>query len=198
MIDKQKVTFSAFYERYCEFSDDRILEILHNQKDYQDVALDAAVKIAIERKLIYSELELMAPEFQNSRNTKRSFFPHISDPYHQRRLTASTFRFLKVLSFLPLVYGIFEYTKGEIPYAIGTITVAVAWFLSVFFMKKTEKTILFIPLIALMTCAGGFAAYKIFSVHPVKVLDLVMLVVTLLFTLYFILFAKKLMSTDHS
>ncbi len=75
MVSKEKVTYSAFYERFSALTDDRIMDILKNQNDYQDAARNAAIQIATERALIHSSDDLLGSEFQNSRSTQRSLFP---------------------------------------------------------------------------------------------------------------------------
>ena len=46
MINKESVSYTAFYERFSVLEDARIMEILKNQKDYQEAAKNAQAKMA--------------------------------------------------------------------------------------------------------------------------------------------------------
>jgi len=103
-----------FYELYTAFTDVQLLEVLKNQKSYQKVAVDAAIKIAIERQLIFSEQDLLAPEFQNTIPIRYSFIPRIENDYHRQRLIGSISRFLYVMSLMPVIYGFLKYGEGQL------------------------------------------------------------------------------------
>ena len=91
--DQENIGTIHFYERYSNYTDTQILEILRNQKGYQEGALNAAVKIAVERQLIHSEQDLLSPEFQKSKNTNLTLFHQMTSSYNHQRLIGSTFRF---------------------------------------------------------------------------------------------------------
>lgn len=184
-----------FYERYSNFTDDQILEILKNQKDYQENARAAAVKIAVERQLIYSESDLLSPEFQNSRSTRLTFFPKISNAYHHQRLLGSAFRFLYVLSFLPVIYGFLKYAEGYIDQTIIGLSVGIVWFLLILLLKKTEKPIILAPLFAILIFVGVAVGFKIAANHPIRILDFVILFVGIAFSAYFLIYVKTLMQS---
>jgi uncharacterized membrane protein (UPF0136 family) len=195
MINKERVTVAAFYERFSVFSDERIIDILHNQKDYQEAARNAATQIAIERGLIHSADDLLAPEFQNSQNSIHTFFPSPSNEYHRDRLTGSIFRFLFVFSLLPVVYGVLQYAKGDLTFAALGIGSGVIWFLLAFVMKRTQQGYLAYLLLALVVTAGLFLGFKIIRTTPFRFLDLFMLIVGVLLSVYFLLYAKKLIAS---
>ena len=192
MIKKESVTYTAFYERFSELDDNRILEILKNQKDYQDSAKNAAVQIAIERGLIHSEEDLLAPEFQSTRSTVRSIFPSISDEYHRNRLTGSISRFLFIFSFLPFVYGAMQYAKGDLMLAALGIVAGALWFLVVLIMKRTKKSILIFPLLTIVLIAAVFVGNTLIKADTVRFVDLLMLVIGVLLPVFFLLYIKKL------
>ena len=182
-----------FYERYSSLTDFQILEILKNQKDYQENARNAAVKIAIERQLINSEQDLLSPEYQNSKNTKLTLFPQITNGYHHQRLVGSIFRFLYILSFLPIVYGFLKYAEGFIDQTILGLCIGLTWLLLIIWLKKTQKSFILIPLFGILVFVGTSVGLKISSNHPIRILDFVILIVGILLSAYFLIFAKKLL-----
>jgi len=181
-----------FYERYSSHTDSQILEILKNQKDYQENARNAAVKIAIERQLINSEQDLLLPEFQNSTNTRLTLFPQMTSSYHYQRLVGSIFRFLYVLSFLPIVYGFLKYAEGYVDQTILGVSTGLTWLLLVVLLKRTEKSFVLIPLFGILIFVGVSVGFKIASNHPVRILDFVIFIIGMLLTVYFLILAKKL------
>jgi len=190
--DQVNIGTINFYERYSSHTDSQILEILKNQKDYQENARNAAVKIAIERQLIHSEQDLLSPEFQNSKDTRLSLFPQMTSSYHHQRLIGSIFRFLYVLSFLPIVYGFLKYAEGYIDQTILGVCIGLTWLLLVILLKKTEKSFILIPLFGLLIFVGASVGFKIASIHPIRILDFVIFIVGMLLSAYFLILAKKL------
>jgi len=183
----------SFYERYSNYTDTQILEILRNQQGYQEAARNAAVKIAIERQLINSEYDLLSPEFQKSRSTRITLFPQFTSFYHHQRLLGSIFRFLYILSFMPVVYGFLKYAEGFVDQTILGVSVGVVWFLLVFQLKKTERPVILLPLFGILIFVGGVVGYKIAANHPVRILDFFVLIISMLLTIYFLFLVKKLM-----
>lgn len=182
-----------FYEQYSTFTDDRILEILKNHKNYQELAVDAAVQIGIERGLIYSKQDLMAPEFQNVRASKRSLFPVLSSDYAHLRLIGSIFRFVLVLSFMPAIYGFLSYGKGELNQAYLGAVIAVIWFSFSFILKKTHNFILFLPLYAILLSVAIVVGWRIFSAETFRGLDFAVLIIGTLLPLYMLTYLKILL-----
>ncbi len=181
-----------FYERYSSYTDAQILEILKNQKDYQENARSAAIKIAIERQLIHSEQDLLSPEFQNSKNTRLTLFPQTTSAYHYQRLVGSIFRFLYVLSFLPIVYGFLKYSEGYMDQTILGVGIGLAWFLLVILLKRLKKPVILIPLFGILIFVGASVSFKIVENHPIRILDLVILIIGMLLSSYFLILAKNL------
>lgn len=83
---------SRFYERYTDYTDSQIKAILKNHRNYQEPAIGAAVKIAIERQLIHTEQDLLGPEYQSAPSAGLSVFPEITDAYQYKKVIASIFR----------------------------------------------------------------------------------------------------------
>lgn len=181
-----------FYERYSNHTDSQILEILKNQKDYQENARSAAVKIAIERQLIHSEQDLLSPEYQNSKKTNLTLFPQMTSGYHHQRLVGSSFRFLYVLSFLPIVYGFLKYAEGSIDQTILGVAIGLTWLLLVILLKKTEKSFILLSLFGILIFVGASVGFKVVANHPFRILDFVILIIGMLLSAYFLILANKL------
>ena len=190
--DQENIGTIHFYERYSNYTDTQILEILRNQKGYQEGALNAAVKIAVERQLIHSEQDLLSPEFQKSKNTGLTLFPQMTSFYHHQRLLGSIFRFLYVLSFLPVVYGFLKYAEGYIDQTIIGVSVGVVWFLLILLLKKTEKHVILLPLFGILIFVGASVGFKIVANLPVRILDFVVLIIGMLLSAYFLILVAKL------
>jgi len=182
-----------FYERYSDFTDDRIFEIVKNRRNYQEQAAKAAVKIAIERGLIHSEQDLLAPEFQNRKTSGFTLFPEITNDFQRQKLVGSIFRFIYVLSFLPLIYGFLKYGEGKLNLTYLGAGISLVWFLLSLLLKKTQKQVVFIPLLLVLFSVSVFAGIQIFSGKPIAALDIFMLLTGTLLSLYLILFLKNLM-----
>ncbi len=195
MVSNERLTFSVFYERFSVLPDNRIMDILRNHNDYQEAAQHAATQIAIERGIIHSADDLLAPEFQKRQSTKQTLFPSTSDDYHHTRLLSSVFRFLFVFSLLPVVYGILQYAKGNMFFATAGIILGSVWFLLSFFMKRLGKTVFVFPLLFLVLVVAIFFGYKLVLHSPFNFMDFFMFLIGILLPTYFVLLARKLIGS---
>jgi hypothetical protein len=191
-INKVDIGKINFYERYSNYTDAQVLEILKNLKNYQENARNAAVTIAIERELIQSESDLLLPEFQNNKTTGFTLFPQIAEGYHLQSIIGSTFRFLYILSFLPIIYGFMMYARGYIGQAILGGSIGCVWVLLIFLLKRTGKSIILLSLLGILTFVGTTIGFKIAANHPIRIFDFVILIVGIGFTVYFLLYGKVL------
>jgi len=182
-----------FYERYITLTDIEILEILKRRKDYQDLAVDAAVKIAIERKLISTEQDLFSPEFETAGSNGTKLFPDVSNEYHRQRLIGSVFRFLYMMSFLPLVFGIMKYAEGQLLLSFLGVGIGVVWFILSFLLSRSRKKFTFIPLFAVLVSSSIYIGWQIFDKSPFHFLDLFVLLVGTILTAYLLLFLRRLL-----
>ena len=189
---QENSTIPGFYERYSGYTDSQIMNILKNQKDYQEKARNAAVKIALERQLIHSEQDLLSPEYQKGKDAKFTIFPSMPNVYYYNRLISSAFRFLVVFSFLPIVYGIMKYSEGNSQQAILGVGIGAVWFLLVTLYKRSKRVIFFILLLLVLVFAGIATALKLSAQNHVLVTDIIMFIIGLILPAYFLLYAKKL------
>ena len=182
----------SFYERYSGFSDGQIKEILRNHKNYQEPAVTAAVKIAIERELIHSEQDLLTPEYQSNSSVGLSLYPEINNPYQYKKVVASIFRVLFFLALLPIVFGVLKYAEGKTNLTFMGIGIGLIWLIITYLFLKTEKMIVAnIQIIFLVFGLFGLG-YHLFVQATFIVTDLVILVSGTLLSLYLLLYLKKL------
>jgi hypothetical protein len=184
-----------FHEQYTSYTDAQILAVLKNHKDYQVEAVEAAVSIGVERKLINSEQDLLLPEFQHVKSVGNKFIPEISSTYQRQKLSGSIFRFLYVMSFLPVVFGFLKYAEGQLYSTVIGIGLGLLWFLLSFLLNKTQKIVLFIPLFLLLFSIVVAVSAKILVAVPFRFMDMVMLIIGTLLPVYLLFILKKMMQT---
>jgi hypothetical protein len=187
---------NRFTAKYSDYTDTQILEILRKHKDFQEMAVTAAVKIAIERQLIHSEQDLMSPEFQYSKKYRFTLFPEISNAYYQGRLIASIFRVLYILSLLPMIYGIMKYAEGFIDQAIFGIVIGVTWLILSILLNRTIRQFLISIMLAILFGVSASVGFKIFTSESFKLIDLVLLVIIFLLFAYLLIYLKKLIRAN--
>ena len=187
---------SGFYERYMNYTDVKILEILRHRKDYQESAVIAATKIAIERQIIHSEHDLLAPEFQIIRNEKFTFFPAIDNEYQQQKLVGSIYRFLYIMSLIPVIYGFLKYGEGEINQTYLGVSAGIIWFSLSVWLNKTRKVFVFVPLFFMLALLALFLGLRIFVPDNFRILDLVMLIIGIVLPSYLLIYLKKLIKKN--
>lgn len=181
-----------FYELYTSFTDNEILDILKKRKDYQDLAVEAAIKIAIERKIIFSEQDLFSPDFDSIKSNVSIIFPEISNEYQRQRLISSIFRFIYVISFLPLVYGFLKYAEGQLLLAFLGIIIGVIWFILSIILSKTRKKFIFILLFIILIAISLFAGMQVIDNPSFHYLDLFVLIIGTILPAYLLLLLRRL------
>lgn len=187
-----RTSFAAFLERYSNLSDEKLLDILKNQKDYQENARNAAVKIAIERQLINSEDDLFSSGFQHTNESKMTDFPTVENELYAKRITGSIFRVLFVISVIPLIYASLKFAGGMINQAILSGIAGIMWISGIFLLKKTRNTLYLFPLFGLLVLAASYTALQIIELKPVKISDFFVLILGTLLVAYFLFYAKLL------
>lgn len=187
-----RTSFAAFIERYSKLSDDQLLDILKNQKDYQENARNAAVKIAIERQLINSENDLFSSEFQSTNESKTTAFPTVENEVQAKRLNGSIFRVLFIISVIPLIYASLKFAGGMVNQAILGGIAGIMWISGIFLLKKTRNALYLIPLFGLLVLVASYTALQIIELKPVKIADVFVLILGTLLVAYFLFYAKLL------
>lgn len=185
----------SFYERYTGFSDQQIKEVLKNRKNYQEKAVNAAIKIAIERELIHSEKDLLDPEYQSYVPVGLSIFPVITVVYQYKRVVASIFRILFFASLIPIIFGVLKYAEGQLNRSFMGIGLGLTWLLLTFFFFKIRKVIVLYLQIILLMFVFLVVGYRLFHQQIFRTTDVTVLVIGTMILLYLLLYLKKLIQT---
>ena len=185
----------GFYEQYADSTDQQIKEILRNHKNYQEKAVAAAVKIAIERELIHTEQDLMAPEYQVSPSEGWTFFPEITNAFHHKKMVSSIFRVLFFASLLPIVYGMMKYSEGHLPMTYLGVGMGLAWLGLTIVLLKTEKLIVLFFQVVILLSVFVFVGNRLFRRHMVQSSDVLIWVIGTMVLLYLLLYLRKLILT---
>lgn len=182
----------SFYERYVVFSDQQIKDILKSHKDYQESAVAAAVKIAIERELIHTEQDLLGPEYQSQMSYKWSAFPEIGNSYLYKRIMASIFRVLFLTSLIPIIYGIMKYAEGQFNMTYMGLGLGLTWLGITFFLFKTKKLVALYVQVIMVILVFTILGYWLLNQKSFHVTDIVVLVSGTMVLLYLLFYLKKL------
>lgn len=185
----------SFYERYADYTDQQIKEILRNHKNYQEKAVAAAVKIAIERELIHNEQDLMAPEYQVSASEGWTLFPEINNAFHHKKMVNSIFRILFFASLLPIVYGMMKYSEGLLPMTYLGVGMGLVWLALTIILLKTEKLVVLFLQVLILLFVFGFVGNQLFRHHLVQSSDVLIWVIGTMVLLYLLLYLRKLIQT---
>lgn len=182
-----------FRKRYSTLSDEKIIEILKNRSDYQQNAVTAAMEIAIARGIINSEQDLFDERFRNNLQPGFKLFPIINDQFHKQRLISSIFRFLYLMSMLPVVFGLLKYSQGNINQALIGILAGLLWFCFCFLYKKTAQILFLIILIVLLFSISLVGFYLSAVAGNYIVLDIVLMTITIFVMLYLLIYSSILL-----
>lgn len=193
--DYDPETRDQFYERYTHYSDQQIKEILKNHHDYQESAVTAAIKIAIEREIIHSDHDLMAPEYQTRVTRKMTAFPIISNAFHHKKIVKSIFRILFFVSIIPIVFGILKYAEGKLQITYLGIGIGLLWLALTYALLKTRKMIIVFIQIAFILPLSVFLGVQLSKQEIFPVTDMLVLIILTALIVYFLLYLRKLFLT---
>lgn len=184
-----------YYERYTNYSDQQIKEILKNRHDYQQPAVTAAIKVAIEREIIHSEQDLIAPEYQIITTHKKTAFPEVSNAYQYQKIVKSIFRVLFFVSFIPIIFGILKYAEGQLTMTYLGVGIGLLWFALTYALKKTQKLIIIFIQILFLIPLSVFLGIRLIQQEIFRVTDMMVLVIMTALIVYFLLYLRRLIQT---
>jgi hypothetical protein len=193
--DYDPETRDHYYERYTNYSDQQIKEILKNHHDYQELAVTAAIKIAIEREIIHSDQDLMAPEYQTRANHQKTAFPEVSNAFQHNKIVRSIFRILFFVAAIPIIFGILKYAEGQLTMTYLGIGIGLIWLVLTFALLKTRKpAIIFIQIFFILPLSV-FLALQLIKQEIFPVTDMLVLFILTALVVYFLLYLRKLFLT---
>jgi len=113
MLRRTKTKITAdFRKDIPDYSDERIIEILKQRNHYLPEAAKLAIEEAIKRRIIFSEQDLFAKEYQVE-ELKTSLFPKIIKPENQQKIRKSIARSLVICGVIPVVFGLVQSNRGN-------------------------------------------------------------------------------------
>ncbi len=127
--------------RYEEYSDNQLLEVLRNRNSYQRDAVEIAMEIAVKRKLINSEQDLLSLEFNVTKSHPFQFFPQLSAEVQIQKVLKSLFRILYLITLFPLIWGELKYSEGRIIDAIVYGGIVVLWAVLAIGLERKQDNI---------------------------------------------------------
>lgn len=195
--ETHKDNTSFFYERFSGQTDDEILKILRNHRNYQEAAVAAAVKVAVERELIHSEQDLLSPEFQQFTPHHFSLFPPITNAYHLKKLIGSIFRFIYLLSLVPIIYGIMSYAEGKLDRMLEGVVVGIFWAVLSFLFRKSGHVFLMGIMLLILASVLVMSSVRILDQAQLNILDLLMAVTGTVLPAYLLLYVKRLLQASR-
>ncbi len=169
-------------EQFEQYPDDQLMEILKNRKDYQEQAVDVAVDIALERKLINSRQDLFAEEFNQSLSSPRRVFPMLN-AQQTAKMTASLFRIVYLVTLLPFIFALMSYAEGNLPRLLLWGITASGWLAVSWIGDKKRKSVFVFPLVIIFI--GSHIIYFTSVRSKFSVMDFVLY--GLIFLLFFYL-----------
>lgn len=193
--DYDPETRDHYYERYTNYSDQQIKEILRNHHDYQETAVTAAIKIAIEREIIHSEHDLMAPEYQNTFTHKKTAFPEVSNAFQYKKIVRSIFRILFFVSFIPIIFGFLKYAEGQFQLTYLGVGIGLIWLGLTFALQKTRKLVIVFIQIILLIPLVVYLGIRLTQQEIFPVTDMLVLIILTALIVYFLLYLRRLFQT---
>ena len=188
MIKKEKTDFT---EQIPEYNDDEILTILKKRKYYQQEAARLAIDEALKRKLINSEDDLLAFEFQ-VKPLKKSLFPKIEDRIQKKKISKSISRGLLITGIIPVIYGMLKMNEGnQIEGGLVTFGGALWMIFASQTIRKANQIILNL-FFALLLVASIYLARLLFQLKTIVFMDLFIVAVVFSLTVYGVLYLKRL------
>ncbi|HDR51187.1 MAG TPA: hypothetical protein ENN90_06135 [Mariniphaga anaerophila] len=115
-----------FEELMGKMSDEQLKNVLQKRNHYQEKAVEAAVREAINRGLIHSEEDLMAPEFR-TKPLKTKLFPKIENEEVRKKIRKSMARGLLIAGILPLILGVVKLNTGYRSEGLFVLSFGLVW-----------------------------------------------------------------------
>lgn len=169
-------------ERFGQYSDQQLLQMLRRPRDYQPSAIEAATDLARERGLEWT------PDSAPDTKPVFSLFPHFRDAQQARKTAQSIQRLLFFVPLVPLLSAGLQWIDGFQLLAVASVLLALSWGLLTYFSfsrRRHQLVWLFFPLLALLLLlrfqSTGFPFQASLTDWLVVTIALIVLVYLLLF-----------------
>ena len=184
--------------RYEEYSDDQLLEVLRNRNNYQGDAVGIAMEIAINRKLIHSEQDLLSLEFNAKKSHPFQLFPQLSSEVQTQKVLKSLFRILYLITLFPLIFGVLKYSEGRVIDAIVYGVIGVLWAVLAIGLEQKQNNTRSSILLILFISTIFYAAWSEVQISKFVRIDWVISVVSISLIMYSLLYIHILICRRKS
>lgn len=180
-----------YEEIFNNYSNVEILEVLKKRDYYQQEAVEVALRVAIDRDLIHSEEDLLAPAFRVE-PLKRKFIPDIKKEKNKNRIRKSVGRSLLIAGILPLIFGYLRLNSGNTAEGSALVAASVFWMLlSTHIIRKGAKITLHF-LFTLTAIAAVYLAYLFATSKSLVFMDVFIAAALYFMVVYGLLFLRRI------
>lgn len=138
-------------ERFAQYTDEQLMDVLRNHRDYQEQAVEVAVEIALQRKLINSGQDLYSPEFNRVQVPQRKLFPDLNKDQNTKMLSV-LFRIIYLMAAIPLIFAVLSFAESNGLKIILWGSGAAAWVAVTWLMEKKRNDRFVFLLVVLFFC----------------------------------------------
>lgn len=190
--DKESLTV-----RFDQYTDEQLMEVLRNRRDYQEEAVEVAVETAIKRNLIHSRQDLFSSEYNQTQTSPKSIFPHLPERQSAKMLT-SILRINYLIAVVPLIFAVLRFAEGNALQVTLWGIGALAWAgVTMLIEKKHESRLVFL-LAALFFCFHLIYFISIRDTFSPGVMDVIVYLVAVLLFFYLIGYLYLLMRRNRN
>lgn len=176
-------------ERYSQYSDQELLQVLRHSRDYQQAAVDAATDIAKERRLAWTV------DSATESQSRFSLFPKISDPKRAAKVAQSIQRVLYIVALVPVLFAALYWVDGYSLLAFAAGVIALCWVLAAFFSLKYRKAQIVWLFFLLISLLLSVCFQRAGSLLPLNRMDWMVISIGLIVFVYLLLFYKSILKS---
>lgn len=141
-------------KRFDQYTDCQLMEVLRNYKNYREEAVEVAVELGMQRKLISSRQDLFSSGFNQAAVQPKKMFPIFNSPEQEAKMQASLLRIVWLISLIPAIFAVMGFAGGRDPlpatlWGAG----ALAWAVVTWRIEKTGNArLVFLLALLLFLC----------------------------------------------
>lgn len=180
-----------FKETMAALSNEQLVDVLKKRNLYQEAAAKEAVREAIERGVIYSEEDLLGPEFREKR-LKPQLFPEIEDEKIRNKIRKSIARGLFLAGLLPAIMGVIRLTRGSQTEGILLLFFALIWMGVSGWMFRVFSWFALVVLAGLVLVSFFYALQQLLTPPSFSVMDKFIAVILYLLIVYGLMYIHRL------
>lgn len=183
-------------ERICSLSNEELIKLLKLRESYQPEAVQIAIKEAIKRKLIQSEVDLTQEKFRPEKRKSKSLFPHLDNETHFLKVFTSLVRILYLIAIIPVIFGLLKLVEYQFFYGFILLGTGLLWIgLSLSLQKKKQSRIPWILLLIFVGVVSFVLCQQIdsesYDLSDLPILTLAILLVFYVLTYLGVLLARQ-------